>query len=92
MKDTNPKNCLSHQRLRFIRDANPTEIELLTMIAGPSEQGKIHVLRKAGLIELHEGCVRLSSAHLSRDGKFFYVDDHIYSIEEDLIRIVCRGA
>lgn len=81
MKNSVVAHCISFELLRFIRDGAPTESELLFWF-GEARKGCFHTLRKAGLLDLADGIVRLSPNHLSADGKRFHWDNSLYHIDE----------
>lgn len=91
MKHTDPAACLSCELLKLIRDSNPTESELIAWFGDDADAGRFHVLRKAGLLVVNDGCVSLSPNHLSPDGSAFAYDRRIYKIDEDQIVFVYRG-
>ena len=91
MKHTDPAGSLSCDLLRFIRDSNPTESELIAWLGSDADAGRFHVLRKAGLLVVNDGRVRLSPDHLSPDGLAFAYGHRIYEIDRDRISIVCHG-
>jgi hypothetical protein len=70
--------------LRHIRDASPTEEELLEWL-GPSDHSSYHKLRKAGLTVIENGRVKLSPKHLSADGQSFLYGDRLYRLDKDQI-------
>lgn len=78
MKHTTPDALLSRALLRFVRDTNPTVAEF---VARFGEQ-VFHVLRKAEVIVVEGGRVRLSRRHLSPDGLFFW-GTRVYALERD---------
>jgi|GEM_PF-6760660 len=87
MKHTDPAACLSCDLLKFIRDSNPTEAELLAWLSDDGAAGRFHVLRKAGLLRINNGRVELSSEHLSKNGTCFAFGSKIYIIDDDQILI-----
>lgn len=67
--------------LRFVRDARPTEAELLAWLGrAPS---RYHDLRKAGLLRVIEDRVVLSPDHLSADGARFRFENRLFLLDED---------
>ena len=84
MKNPPPAACLSLRLLRYVRDERPTAAELLEWL-GPSDVGRYHVLRKAGLLQEREGRIALSSEHLSADGRRFLYGIALYWLDEDRI-------
>ena len=54
----------------------------------PQAQARIWTLRKAGLIELVDDCVRLSPAHLSNDGSGFRFENHIWEIDAGTVVLI----
>ena len=86
MKHTNPQACLSIALLRYVRDALPTEAELLAWL-GPVDSGKYHVLRKAGLLRERDGRVVLSPEHCTADARGYRHENRLYLIDEDTVLI-----
>jgi hypothetical protein len=70
--------------LRHIRDTSPTEEQLLEWL-GASDHGSYHKLPKAGLTVVENGRVKLSSNHLSADGKSFLHGVRLYWLDKDQI-------
>jgi hypothetical protein len=82
-KFTTPGACLSIPLLRYVRDHAPTEADFLTWIGGWQNAGRYHTLRKAGLLLLEQGRLRLSPQHLSPDGKRFAYSCRIFQLGTD---------
>ena len=89
MKNSQIIASIDFDLLRFLRDSRPNEAEVLAWL-GPSAAGRYHVLRKAGLVELVDDCVRLSPAHLSNDGSGFRFENHIWEIDAGTVMIIRR--
>jgi hypothetical protein len=78
MKNAAVQHYLSIPMLRYIRDNQPTEDELLAYL-GLSDVACYHVLRKEHLLLLDNGRVILSPQHYTADGQFFlYFNQRIY--------------
>jgi hypothetical protein len=60
----------------------PTESQLCEWL-GTEDAGKFHVLKKAGLLEVAGGHVRLSARNLSTDGRSFRFENRIFLLDED---------
>jgi hypothetical protein len=60
----------------------PTESQLADWL-GAEDVGRLHVLKKAGLLEVADGRVRLSAQHISADGRSFRFENRIWLIDED---------
>jgi hypothetical protein len=84
MKWTKPLSCLGRDLLLLIRDAKPSEAELLDWL-GPSDHGRYHTLRKAGLLLVQDGTVLLCPEYCSADEKQFYYENCRFWIDEDRI-------
>lgn len=84
MKYTRPNVCLSLDLLRYVRDARPTEADLLAWL-GQSEIGRYYVLRKAGLLLMQGEVVVLSPRHLTPDGQHFWQENRRYNIDENTV-------
>lgn len=82
-----PTATLSCALLRHIRDARPTELELLAWL-GPREAGRYHVLRKAGLLVEREGHIVLSPVLTSADGRAFHFENLVFMIDQDEVRVL----
>jgi hypothetical protein len=94
MKHTDASGCLSIALLRFVRDHSPTVARLVDWL-GPTEAGRFHLLRKAGLLCEEAGRVSLSPRHLSADGTRFVYGNSVYLVDEDRIvtvKTTPRGA
>jgi hypothetical protein len=76
---------LSIALLRYVREALPTEAELLAWL-GPVDSAKYHVLRKAGLLRERDGRVVLSPEHCAADARSYRHENHLYLIDEDTVR------
>jgi hypothetical protein len=90
MRSLSPGACLDLDLLRYVRDAQPTEDELVGWL-GPSDSGCYHVLRKAGLLVLRDGRVELPPEHLSPDRRSFWYESRWFDLDESVVRMVCRG-
>ena len=84
MKYENVQQCISFGLLRFVRDAQPSEVELLQWL-GEANHGRYHVLRKAGLLAVEAGKVVLSPQYLSADGQSFRYRHALYLLDEEVI-------
>ena len=82
MKHSQPSACLGIALLRYVRDIRPTETQLCEWL-GIKDVGKFHVLKKAGLLAVTRGHVRLSPQHLSTDGRTFRFENRIFFLDED---------
>ena len=82
-----PTAALSCALLRHVRDACPTEMELLAWL-GPREAGRYHVLRKAGLVVERDGRIALSPARTSADGWAFHFENLVFVIDQDEVRVL----
>jgi hypothetical protein len=82
--DAAERNLAMLSLLRYIRDTSPTEEQLLAWL-GPSDHGRYHKLRKAGLTVIQNGHVKLSPSHLSADGKSFLHEVRLYWLDKDQI-------
>jgi hypothetical protein len=90
MKHTTPDTLLSRELLSFVRDANPTAEEFAIRYGGPGGQA-FHVLRKAGVVVVEDGRVRLSLRHLSPDGRAFFWGFREFLLNRDEVRSVRYG-
>jgi hypothetical protein len=79
-----PDACLTLDLLRFVRDAKPTEAELLEWL-GSSRAGCYWVLRQAGLLQIRAGAISLSSECLSDDGQRFRYGNRLFHLDENRI-------
>ena len=91
MKPSSVVGAISVALLRFVRDARPTEAELLAWL-GSAPQGRYHTLRKAGLLLVQDGVVVASPHHLTADGKHLHFENLRYNIDEDTIDILRIGS
>ena len=89
MKHSHPGACLSIPLLKYVRDAKPSEAQLLAWLG--ANAGRYHVLRKAGLLVVADDRVCLSPQHCSADQRTFRHEDHIFVLDEDIIRIIRRS-
>jgi hypothetical protein len=91
MKTSSVAGAISVALLRFVRDARPTEAELLAWL-GSGQHGRYHTLRKAGLLLVQGGVVVASPQHLTADGKHLHFENLRYNIDEDTIDILQIGS
>ena len=84
MKSNHVGASLGLDLLRYVRDAKPTEEELARWL-GPSDIGRYHTLRKAGLLLLRENTVVLYPEHLTPDGKHFDYGNRRFNLDEDSV-------
>jgi hypothetical protein len=84
MDEFNFNYRISLDLLRFIKVAKPTEEEMLKWL-GVAQQGRYHILRKAGVLVVTGGIVQLSPKHCSEDGKRFWWGNKLYHLDEDKV-------
>jgi len=77
--------CIDCDLLRFVRDEQPTEAQLLAWLGPPGAAGRYHTLRKAGLILMRDGRTYLSSRHLSESGRGFRYYNQLWDIDHGTI-------
>lgn len=89
MKYEKIHKCLNFELFRLVRDSAPTEVEVLEWL-GYERHGVYHVLRKAQILVLKDGVVRLSPRRLSADGKSFHWQHLMFMLDDNLIYLVHR--
>jgi hypothetical protein len=90
VKHTTADALLSRELLCFVRDHAPSADEFTARFGGPGGQA-FHVLRKAGVLEVEDGRVRLNGRHLSPDGERFNWGCRVFLLDRDEVLLVRWG-